>query len=170
MLIVDNYLPETSHQAMRNYLLSPKPNWTYNSYKVNKKESTDSFQFTHTFYRCFKRGKHPVYADIGVVQPLLEKIEPEIILKIKANITPRTAEPDKTDFHTDFCPLMNSTTAIYYINSNNGYTEFETGEVVESVAHRIVFFKVGERHRGVSCTDAKSRVVLNLNFFPRVLT
>ena len=60
----------------------------------------------------------------------------------------------------------NAKTAIYYVNSNNGWTEFETGEVVNSVANRIVIFDSNIKHVGYSCTDEKTRVVLNINYLP----
>jgi hypothetical protein len=50
------------------------------------------------------------------------------------------------------------------MNTNNGYTEFEDGTRVESVANRFISFPVGMKHRGTSCTDKKTRVVINFNF------
>ena len=57
-----------------------------------------------------------------------------------------------------------ATTAIFYLNTNNGYTLFEDGQRVASVANRIVIFDAALRHTGASCTDADHRLVLNLNF------
>ena len=54
---------------------------------------------------------------------------------------------------------------IFYLNTNNGYTEFEDGSKVESVANRFVSFTGDLIHRGVSQTDTKARVVINLNYF-----
>jgi hypothetical protein len=51
-----------------------------------------------------------------------------------------------------------------YINDNNGYTEFDTGEKVKSVQNRVVIFKNGLLHQGVSCTDVAKRLVLNINY------
>jgi hypothetical protein len=56
------------------------------------------------------------------------------------------------------------TTLILYMNTNNGYTEFEDGMKVESVANRIVSFPEETKHRGTSCTDEKIRMVINFNF------
>ena len=55
-------------------------------------------------------------------------------------------------------------TAILYMNTNDGYTEFESGEIVESVANRVVIFSGTKMHRGTTCTDAKRRVVMNINY------
>ena len=51
------------------------------------------------------------------------------------------------------------------MNTNNGYTKFEDGSIVESVANRIVTFPANMKHLGTSCTDEKTRVVINFNYF-----
>ena len=50
------------------------------------------------------------------------------------------------------------------MNTNNGYTEFENGVKIESVANRLITFPAGMKHRGTSCTDKKIRVVINFNY------
>ena len=47
---------------------------------------------------------------------------------------------------------------------NNGYSEFEDGTKVESVANRMVTFPANVKHTGTSCTDEKTRVVINFNY------
>ena len=61
--------------------------------------------------------------------------------------------------------LKQWTTSIFYVNTNNGYTEFEDGTKVESVENRLVTFSLNMKHRGTSCTDEKTRVVINFNYF-----
>ena len=58
------------------------------------------------------------------------------------------------------------TTSVYYINTNNGYAEFENGEKVESVENRIVKFQSNLKHRGTTCTNEQTRVVINFNYLP----
>ena len=36
--------------------------------------------------------------------------------------------------------LKQLTTSIFYVNTNNGYTKFEDGSIVESVANRMLIF------------------------------
>ena len=74
---------------------------------------------------------------------------------------PRTTEITRNKFHRDF---PNITTAVYYINTNNGWTEFENGDKVESVANRIVIFDSNTMHTGTTCTDEKVRVLINFNY------
>ena len=61
---------------------------------------------------------------------------------------------------------LTSYTAIYYVNTNNGYTLFKDGNLkVDSVGNRIVIFDSCKLHKAVSCTDEKRRVVINFNYF-----
>ena len=52
--------------------------------------------------------------------------------------------------------------AIFYINPNNGYTQFETGEKVESVENRLVTFDNKIEHFGTTSTNSQTRIVLNM--------
>ena len=61
---------------------------------------------------------------------------------------------------------LGNLTAIFYINSNDGYTEFEDGTIVNSIQNRILIFPGNLKHRGASPTDVKSRALLNINYFP----
>ena len=56
-------------------------------------------------------------------------------------------------------------TSIFYVNTNNGYTEFEDGTIVRSIENRFVEFSGDTLHRGVSSTDVKKRIVINFNYF-----
>ena len=51
------------------------------------------------------------------------------------------------------------------MNSNDGYTLFEDGTKVESVANRLVRFPASIKHTGTTCTNANRRVLINFNWF-----
>ena len=51
------------------------------------------------------------------------------------------------------------------MNTNNGYTKFENGTKVESVANRMLTFSANMKHTGTSCTDEKRRIVINFNYY-----
>ena len=70
----------------------------------------------------------------------------------------------KGGWHIDFIDDPPITTAILYLNSNNGWTEFKKGGKVKSVENRIVIFDSNLEHQGVTCTDELQRVVLNFNY------
>ena len=57
------------------------------------------------------------------------------------------------------------TTAIFYLNTCNGYTKFrKSGKKIKTVANRMVIFDSNLEHAAFSQTDEKVRVVINFNY------
>ena len=99
----------------------------------------------------------------------LKVVKDSILLRIKMNLRLRLTEPFKSNYHIDIAYLdkniaVNSITSIFYINTNNGYTEFEDGTIVHSVANRLATFPLNTKHRGVTQTDEQTRYVINFNY------
>ena len=65
--------------------------------------------------------------------------------------------------YTDVLEDFNCKNAIYYVNTNDGYTMIENKKV-KSVGNRIVFFDNNLEHYGTNCTDEKTRIILNFNY------
>ena len=102
--------------------------------------------------------------------PILEIIKPISKVRIKAKLLTKTLNITGHEFHTDLMAISEEklkqwTTSVFYMNTNNGYTEFEDGTKVESIANRMVTFPANLKHRGASCTDEKRRVNINFNYF-----
>ena len=68
-------------------------------------------------------------------------------------------------FHTDFPWNYKWNTAIFYINTNNGKTLFKHNKQISSRENRVAIFDGRLKHTGTTCTDAKNRIVINLNYF-----
>ena len=77
-------------------------------------------------------------------------------------MNPNTDKNFRYNLHIDTSNVCK--TAIFYINTNDGWTEFENGDKVESVENRIVIFDSQTKHTGTTCTNAKVRVLINLNY------
>ena len=113
--------------------------------------------FSNVLYSDNQENKY--YSPI--CEDLIKHISPLDIIRIKANLRPGTTFPSGGGFHTDY---VNMTTAIFYINTNNGGTKFKNGRKVKSVANRMLIFDSNLMHQSVSCTDKKRRIVINFNF------
>ena len=128
-----------------------------------------NFQFEHWFYfSSFYQGTSD---QIAILHPIIERIDPVAFWRIKANLLTNTPKVQENNYHIDIGNLRNNdekleqwTTSIYYLNSNNGYTEFEDGTIIESEANRLVTFPANLIHRGTTCSDAKIRVVINFDY------
>lgn len=125
-------------------------------------DEMDDWQFTHTIFNRLGYEQSPLF---NFMQPILTdpRMNIRAIQRIKANLNPRHHKIIKHGFHTDVPYECN--TAIFYLNTNNGYTEFEDGNKVPSVANRMIIFPSTVRHTGTTCTDEKRRVLINFNYF-----
>lgn len=100
-----------------------------------------------------------------IVEEVLDYFNMYAIIRIKANMLLRTSKIIYHPLHTDLGDSgIKCTTAVLYLNTNNGYTHFSDGNKIESVANRIVAFPCGVPHAGTTCTDASTRTIINLNF------
>lgn len=161
MIVIDNYLPEEIFKPIQGMFFSDQFPWYWNDAKSNYQEYSckelDNYQFTHKFYDQYTK------CSTGNIDQIIQKLNPNAIVRIKANLNPKTNKIIKYGFHVD--TKIECKTAIYYLNTNNGFTEFISGEKVKSLENRMVIFDSQLKHTGTSCTDQKRRVVLNFNYF-----
>lgn len=162
--VFDNVLSLEQHETIFNLTSSQEFPWFYLDSKVGKSYGSDElndYQFTHMFYFDYK----PKSNFIGILEPLLEILNPLAIIKIKANMTLASPTIKEFPMHTDVEGFTGGVTAIYYINSNDGYTVFETGDKIDSVANRLVVFNSTIKHAGSTHTNTKYRSVINFNLY-----
>jgi len=160
--VVDNFLSINDFLEIKNVVTSSDFPWYYNEEKVDGSlNSLFNYQFTHTFYL----DSSPRSGFFSLLQPLLQKLDPISLIKIKANMTMASDKIYVYGYHTDVRSGVGCKTAVFYINSNDGYTLFEEGGGVRSVENRLVVFNSDIKHTGSSSTDSKFRCVINLNYF-----
>jgi len=173
--IYDNFMEGEDFCNLRDYMLSGDIPWYVSTkvfhvasmvYDELRENELDNWQLTNTLYE----NGMPTSSAYDAVLPLLNTIKPRAIIRIKANLNFRTEELVKYELHTDVGnygenEYSGATTGIFYLNENDGYTFFGTGEEVESRENRLVTFPCSTPHSGTSCTNSHNRVVLNLNYF-----
>ena len=157
MKVIDNFLPDYYFRSLSNTILGDDFWWFYN--EDTAIEGDGHSHFINMFYK-----KNPVgpTESFPKIEPYLPFFKMKELCRIKANLAPRTIFHRKTGWHVDNLPC--STTAILYMNTNNGWTEFKKGSRVKSVANRVVIFDSNLEHQGVTCTDKKRRVLINFNY------
>ena len=166
MKIIDNFLPEEEFKVIQQYLTNDSFTWHLMPSIANKKQGLDQYQFVHTF---FDLSKPYLQNYSNFLTPIFSKLQAKYILRVKANLRPRTTQGVLSDYHVDMS--LNQQTAIYYINTNNGYTKFQQNDFddVPSVANRLLTFSGGLKHCGASATDSNYRILLNINYIPSTL-
>lgn len=162
--VIDNFLSDFEFKIIQNkFLDDPKLYWQFNpirdgKYQQFSHEEKKPFQFVHGLYRDFC----PTSDYFHHIKPIIKKLKIRALLRAKVNLTTRTENIIQGDFHQDYS--YDHRVAIFYLNTNNGYTLFEDGTKIESVANRMVLFDGHLRHLGTNCTDKQRRVVLNINY------
>ena len=176
MKVTDDFLEQDDFDFLQSQMMKGHRDfpWFYNESIEITEEEKNTFQFTHMFFD----SNRPTSRFFGEFESIFEKVYGQCLLgRVKANLLTRTPKIIENTFHTDF-DMIGSTehmfsgdnvkqisTSILYVNTNNGYTKFEDGTKVESVANRLVTFAANMKHKGTSCTDEKIRVVINFNYF-----
>jgi hypothetical protein len=158
MKILNNVIKNDEALKIKDLLISQTFSWFYIEGVVFEKEN--NFQFTHMFYDNFKINSN--YFEI--LNPILNVLKPSAIIKIKANLLLKDTKVTEHTMHID-TNTKNSKTAVYYVNTNNGYTKFSDGKKVSSKINRLVTFDSNLEHAGTTCTDSNYRIVLNFNYF-----
>ena len=153
-------------------------NGILNSYMFNKEQLEGIYDFNHAkqvpwfvvYHESSLSFSHRSYDQqtitsewFSVLGPILRELNPKSLIRVKANLYPRTEEIEEHGYHTDF--PFECTTSIFYLNTNNGYTKFEDGTVVESISNRLLTFPTLCRHTSASCTDKAGRININFNYF-----
>ena len=163
ILVRDNFLTDEEYKGIYDAFMGGTVAWFYNGSVNYGGGPVDAllhdYQFTHTMYLS-GRPQSPLLDGIG---PILNKLDIKAMVRVKANLIPRAEQIIEHDMHIDF--PFDAKTSIFYINSNNGYTKFETGQKVNSIGNRLVTFPMQMKHCGTTCTDSKIRVVININYF-----
>jgi len=160
--IQDNYLSDADHQTLYKAITADIFPWFFNSYIVSKLQDAnlETFQFTHVFYK----ESQITSSSFMLLKPILIKLNYKSLVRIKINLNPYSQKIIEGGFHPD--QDFKCKAAIYYLNTNNGYTLFKEGnEKVKSVKNRMVFFDTLTHHLGTNSTDCKNRLVLNFNYF-----
>jgi hypothetical protein len=162
--IIDDVLSDSDFKNLQDVVFSSAVDWHLTTQIVPPEtNNVDDIQFVHHVYNSFEHYASPMLNNLG---HLAVELDVRVNLRIKINITTKSVAPYNSGFHIDIGGLddVPFKTAVFYLNDNNGYTEFENGERVYSKANRAVIFDGKTRHAGVSCTDQKFRCVLNWNF------
>jgi len=166
MKIVDNFLSEEEFKNIKDYLIySGNLDW-YTRIGVSDRGESDGYFLIHMFYNNFR----PSSNHFSSIHPLLRKIDPISIIRIKANFYPKTNTIKHHNFHVDFLDEndepIHCKGCLFYLNTNNGKTIFENGVEVDSVENRALFFDPAIYHKSTTCTDdAIGRFNINFNYY-----
>ena len=155
--IIDNFLPEEEFKSIQSFMMGGEFRWFYCEGRTYSDD--DEFHMVHMFFQPEVGGNSE---HLPIWNTFMNKVGAKKCERIKANLTFKTPTIETSPFHTDFADMK---TSVFYINTNNGYTEFENGVRVNSVANRVCIFNSNLNHRGVTHTEGdQQRIVVNFNY------
>ena len=159
MKVIDNFLNNKDFEYIRDQIISLKFPWYYND---NSNYAHDGIaQLTYSFY--FWDNPTRVNGNIQLLKPILDKLNVKGLIRIKANLNFPSSDK-KPIYHTD-SPFEETKTAVYYLNSNNGGTQFKN-KFVESKENRMVIFNTQTKHSAIPHDNNKqARFVINFNYY-----
>ena len=154
-----NFLKYPTFKELQNIVTARDFPWYYIQSNGEPEQYNNLLYYDHEFSKDvtpkLKRILGTVCLQLGAIA----------VLRININSTPRNA-PEQT-WHVDWELTTPSKTCVLYLNDNDGYTEFETGEKVMSQTNTAVIFDTNLRHRGVPATNVQRRMVLNISYFEK---
>ena len=170
MKVIDNFLPDYQFKQITSVLLGSYFPWYWNDkvlHPEDKNYNSKDYQLVHTFFskQFSNNGDSNYYNLLKNNSSFFSLLGVNQFFRIKANLNPRTIFNKSGGWHVDVegYPQIKNT-AVYYLNTCNGYTKFKKGGKVKSVANRMVIFDSQLYHQGYTCTDQKRRVVMNFNW------
>ena len=155
--VIDNFLPEEEFNSIQSFMMGGEFKWFYAEGRAFADDG--QYHMTHMFFQP-QVGSNSEH--LNMWNTFMNKVEAKKCERIKANLMFKTPTIELAHYHIDYPDMK---TAIFYINTNNGYTELESGVRVGSVANRACIFDSTLKHRGVGHTSPDHhRIVVNFNY------
>jgi len=157
--IYDDYLNNLLFKKIKNVLNSNVFPWYIQSYITGlEKDNNYNYYFAHTFFDNEKINSDYFH----LWEELILKTKIKKLIRIKANLYNKTENIIEHTKHTDYD--FNGKTSIYYINTNNGYTNLDNKINVKSIKNRFLIFNNNIPHNSTTCTDEKYRLTVVINY------
>ena len=159
--VFDNFLPKDYFDNLKNLIFDKGFPWHYKDFSAYE-DGDDGPTFTHFLYQLEK----PTSNLFEKFVPFLEHLKVKHLIQLRVNMVTKDRDYSVSDFHIDYDNLKDSTTGIFYLNTNNGYTLLGENEKIriESIENRLLLFPVYIRHAAGRQTNTNRRVLININY------
>ena len=161
-----NILDNDNLNNIKKILTSDEFPWKFSSSVSYSDDPSDLFYFMGSCYDYNQILDHRTY---NLVLPLInfleEKIQqkPLLLWRIKINAYPRSHVVQEHTPHKDYIK-KGLKAFVYMVNSNDGYTKIGS-EKVKSIENTGVSFESSQTHNSTTCTNAKLRLTIAVNYW-----
>ena len=162
--VFKDVLIDSDFKKIKNFYDDLDTPWYFQPEMIPGSDNDDRGFFGHYVF-LNNRITSPSYE---LLLPLLEKLNVGPLINIRTNLVVRSDKPYECVFHND-CVYEQAKTAIFYLTTNNGYTEFNNEEKTKIYCeeNKLVLFDCKLQHKMVSQTNSNKRLLVNINFFPK---
>ena len=155
--VIDNFIDKDNLTVLKSVLESNSFPWYFEKKSIKDSNNKLDYHFGHNFYL-----NDNVSSDfIKLLNPIIEKLKVNSLIRVKANLTMKSDKPLNTTPHID--QTFDCKVALYYLNTTNGPTTIGDKKV-DSVENRIVLFNSSVKHFFSTCTDQSTRTTINFNY------
>jgi hypothetical protein len=166
MIVKDNFLDKETFEHIKKRIFATNFPWyaqNFSDYSNDNNPQLQHLLFDNNIINS---------EDFLLFETLYEKLGVISMIRVKVLMTLKYEGLDNI-FHTDIEALVKkhkkkikSKTAIFYLNTNDGGTEFEDKQIVTSKENRIVIFNSDVKHRTIKHTTGYPyRYLVNINYF-----
>jgi len=159
--VVNNFLNEKNFNYLTSYILDSEFPWRKRD-KTTPEDKNNNIYFSYSFFNELKVNSE-LYSPL--ILPILKKLNVIAPIQVRSNMVINKLMKDPS-WHTDY--RTKSKTAILYLNTCEGGTEFKINKKVKFVkaeSNKIVIFNSNVEHRGIYKNDVPYRYILNLNYY-----
>ena len=141
--------------------------WCFTNY-INESNIKDTFAFADLKVQYYEVVKNPNFNYVDFIMKELKKRNLSNTFEVtraKANLFLKNDTQIKYGHHYDLEDSENYETIIYYVNNNNGGTEFEDGTFIKQKENRALIIYGKQLHQSVGQTDELRRINININYY-----
>jgi hypothetical protein len=158
--VIENFLEEKDLNLIKDTIGGDVPFPWYNQKRVTDGvNALEDFYFINLLFINFR----PTSDYYNIVVPIIKKLDAKALIRVKANLYTKTKKRHYHSNHKDFTYPHKA--AIFYVNTNDGYTVLDDKIKIKSVENRLLLFDPQTIHRSSTCTDQKFRININFNYF-----
>jgi len=156
----DNFLEREYFDRIVDTVSMPNFPWGFQKDVAEVDEDhTNHFYFVHRLYENYI----PESSFFDELRPLLNQMGVASLIRMRLLLYVNQGKQIIHDRHVD--KPYSHKASLLYLNTNNGFTEFDDDTRVDSIENRLVTFDGSVPHSSSTCTDKKNRLVLAINYF-----
>ena len=159
MKTVNNFLPEEDFNNLTKLIFNNYFPWYFQPDVQTWKElpTEKNSYFTHIIYDAEPKSPHYDF----IKEKLLSHLNIVHLIRVKVNCYPRLENVVEHGQHCDY--NFSHKGFILSLNTCNGFTILENKKIA-SVKNKALFFNPSKLHCSTTCSDAKARFNININY------